>query len=266
MNQYKKILITGASTGLGKQLALEFAKRDQSEIWLIARSVDKLEEVVSEIKELGGKGHAVPCDVTKLDELEAACEKIWTESGGVDLVVANAGWSGNMRYPGDKNWSIARTVVDLNLRGSILTLEFFVQKMIQRGMNGHLVGVSSVAGFRGLPKSTVYSATKAGLITYLEALRISVGSYGIFVTDIRPGFVKTPLTDANHFPMPFILELEDAGNRMYGAIIAKRKRFTFPKRMALTGWVLKHTPNFLFDWMGAKAAQPFNKGSFDGAS
>lgn len=263
MNHYQKIVITGASTGLGKQLALEFARRDKAEIWLIARSQEKLDTAVDEITQLGGIGHPISCDVTKLDELEAACEKVWTESGGVDLVVANAGWSGNMRYPGEKNWSVAKTVVNLNLRGAILTLEYFAQKMIQAEVKGHLVGVSSVAGFRGLPKSTVYSATKAGLITYLEALRISVIGYGISVTDIRPGFVKTPLTDNNHFPMPFILELEDAGDRMYHAIVSKRKRFTFPKRMALTGWVLRHTPNFLFDWIGAKAAQPFNKGKFE---
>jgi len=264
MSHYKKIVITGASTGLGKQLAMEFAKRDHAEIWLIARSQDKLDAVVGEIASWGGIGHAIPCDVTQLDDLEIACEKIWTESGGVDLVVANAGWSGNMRYPGEKNWSIARTVVDLNLRGSILTLEYFAQKMIGEEIKGHLVGVSSVAGFRGLPKSTVYSATKAGLISYLEALRISVSAYGILVTDIRPGFVKTPLTDANHFPMPFILELEDAGNRMYRAIINQRKRFTFPKRMAFVGTILRNLPNFLFDWIGAKAAQPFNKGKFGG--
>ncbi|MCF7802093.1 MAG: SDR family NAD(P)-dependent oxidoreductase [Candidatus Marinimicrobia bacterium] len=265
MSHYQKILITGASTGLGKQLALEFARRDKAQIWLLARSADKLKAVADEIQSLGGIGHPIPCDVTRPDDLQVACEQIWSESGGVDLMVANAGWSGNMRYPGERNWSTARTVIDLNLRGAILTLEFFTRKMIEQG-HGHLVGISSVAGFRGLPKSSVYSATKAGLITYLEALRISVSGYGLFVTDIRPGFVKTPLTDNNHFPMPFLLELEDAGNRMYRAIIRRRKRFTFPKRMALTGWLLRHIPNFLFDWIGAKAARPFNKRTFSGES
>ncbi len=251
---YHKILITGSSTGLGKQLALEFARRDQAEIWLLARSADKLDEVAAEIKELGGVGHPVPCDVTKLAELKASCKQAWSGSGGLDLVIANAGWSGNMRYPGDNNWSIAKTVINLNLRGAILTLEFFAKKMIEQ-KHGHLVGVSSVAGFRGLPKSTVYSATKAGLITYLEALRLAVAGYGIAVTDIRPGFVKTPLTAGSRFPMPFLLELEDAGDRMYRAIVKHRKRFTFPRRMALTGVILRNMPNFIYDWLGAKAGR-----------
>jgi len=172
MNSYQKIMITGASSGIGRQLALDYG-RQGAEIWLLARSEDRLLKLAEELRKLDGQGHVLVCDATNEQVLLGALQFAQAASGGFDLVIVNAGWGGKMSYPSDRNIPVLNQALDLNLRAATQTLEFFARYMAE-ARHGHLVGISSVAGFRGLPASAAYSASKAGLITYLESLRFSL--------------------------------------------------------------------------------------------
>ncbi|NQT61788.1 MAG: SDR family NAD(P)-dependent oxidoreductase [Candidatus Marinimicrobia bacterium] len=242
-----KIFITGASTGIGRQLALDYGKAG-AELWLLARSERKLTDLAREIQKAGGQAHILICDATDEPVFLKALGIAQEESGGFDLVIANAGWGGRMQYPGDKNIEVLNQVIDLNFRAATQTLEFFAKFMVI-ARHGHLVGVSSIAGFRGAPSAAAYSATKAALISYLESLRFSLSPFGVFVTDIRPGFVRTPMTDRNVVPMPFLMEVDKASHKIRRAIARKRKRFTFPWQMAVFLHLVKAAPDFLYDWV-----------------
>ncbi|MCF7826959.1 MAG: SDR family NAD(P)-dependent oxidoreductase [Candidatus Marinimicrobia bacterium] len=248
-NLYSKIFITGASSGIGRQLALDYA-REGAELWLLARSELKLAELSREIQTLGGQAHILVCDATDEPSFLTALATAQEESTGFDLVIANAGWGGRMQYPGDKNIEVLNQVIDLNFRAATQTLEYYAKFMVM-AKQGHLVGVSSIAGFRGAPGGAAYSATKAALISYLESLRFSVSPFGVFVTDIRPGFVRTPMTAKNVVPMPFLMDVERASQKIRRAISRKRKRFAFPWQMAVLLHLIKAAPDFLYDWVAA---------------
>jgi len=243
----QNVLITGASTGIGRALALDYG-RQGARIWLLARSSDRLQVLAGEIRDAGGEATVLAGDLTDTDVMLKHLEQAEMESGGMDLVIANAGFSGRMRYPGADNVKIARHTLRLNFEAAVLCLEFFAQKMIPRH-RGILVGIGSIAGYRGLPGSAPYSSTKAALHTYLESLRFSMKPYGIQVTDIRPGFVATPLVAHNRQFMPFIMSAEAASVRIRKAIARRRKRFTFPWPMALVGHLIHALPDFVTDWL-----------------
>ncbi len=250
-NNYKKILITGASTGIGRQLALDYAKGGAA-LWLLARSESKLYDLAEEVRNAGGEAQILVCDATLEPVLMGALQFAQAASGGFDLVIVNAGWGGKMKYPGAKNIQVLNQVIDLNFKAATQTLEFFARHMVE-ARHGHLVGISSVAGFRGLPGGAAYSATKAGLITYLESLRFSLQPFGVKVTDIRPGFVRTPMTDQNKVPMPFLMEVDRASSKIIRAIARGRKRFTFPWQMAIFVHLMKALPDVLYDWAATKS-------------
>lgn len=246
-NSFQKIFITGASSGIGRQMALDYGEAG-ADLWLLARSESKLNILAADIQKAGGQAHVIVCDATHELSFLKALGNAQEESGGFDLVIANAGWGGKMKYPGDRNIEVLNQVIDLNFRAATQTLEFFAKFMVI-AKHGHLVGVSSIAGFRGAPSAAAYSATKAALITYLESLRFSVRPFGVFVTDIRPGFVRTPMTNRNVLPMPFLMEVDRASEKIRRAIGRRRKRFTFPWQMAVLLHLIKAAPDFLYDWV-----------------
>ena len=250
--KYKNILITGASTGIGHQLALDYGAGGAS-LWLLARTESKLLSLAEEISSSGGSAHILVCDATIEAKLLIALQQAQKESGGFDLVIANAGWGGKMKYPGDNNINVLNQVIDLNFRAATQTLEFFAKYMAEE-RHGHLVGVTSIAGFRGLPSSAAYSSTKAALSTYLESLRFSMRNFGVRVTDIRPGFVRTPITANNKIPMPFLMDVDLASIKIRRALDRGRRRFTFPWQMAIISHLLRAIPDFVYDWLAFKLA------------
>ena len=260
-SKYKKIFITGASTGIGRQLALDYGAEGAS-LWLLARSEAKLATLAEEIKTKGGSARILVCDATVENEYLKALALAQEESGGFDLVIANAGWGGKMTYPGENNIEVLNQVIDLNFKAATQALEYFARFMVMAG-KGHLVGVTSIAGFRGLPAGAAYSATKAALISYLESLRFSVQPFGVLVTDIRPGFVRTPLTVNNKVPMPFLMDVDRASVKIRRAIARGRKRFAFPWQMAILVHTAKALPDFIYDWIAAKS---FGKEAVSGRS
>jgi len=251
MSRFKKIFITGASTGIGRQLALDYGRQGAA-VWLLARSEDKLNSLAAEIQEAGGQAHVLVCDATKAQDLLDACQYAQEGSGGFDLVIANAGWGGKMSYPNDKNISVLDQVIALNYIAATHTLEYFAKFMAET-RHGHLVGITSIAGYRGMPSSAAYSSTKAALSTYLEALRFSMKHFGVRVTDIRPGFVRTPMTAKNKVPMPFIMDVDRATKKIRRAIERGSKRFTFPWQMAFLIHIVSAIPDFLYDWIAGLA-------------
>jgi short-subunit dehydrogenase len=223
-------MITGASSGLGRGLALALA-REGWRVGLLARRREHLDGLAREIEGLGGRAASLPVDVTQREALHAALRAGEEALGPPRLLVANAGISGTLG-PRVVDGQRMDRVLDVNLRGMIYAIEAVLPGMLERG-EGQLVGVSSLAGVRGLPAASVYSASKAAMDTFLEGLRVDLRGSGVTVTVIRPGFVKTPLTENVSHAMPFLMELDDAVEAMMKAIRKKRRLAAFPLPLAL---------------------------------
>jgi hypothetical protein len=142
--------------------------------------------------------------------------------------------------------------MDINVMGMVKTFQPFLAAMREEKW-GTLAGISSVAGFRGLPGASAYSASKAAAISYLESLRLELRGSGVEVVTICPGYIKTPMTDRNSYAMPFIMDVDVAAKRMAEVIECGRPFFVLPWQMNIVGWVMKLLPNSLYDRLFAKA-------------
>jgi short-subunit dehydrogenase len=238
-------VVTGASSGIGAALAKQLAARGL-EVWLCARRKELLDALVGEIEGQGGKAHALVLDVSHADQVTAAMTRLDAESGGIDLVVANAGVGGaNGAKPLSKSsWQEVRDFLQINLVGAAATLYPFIGPMLARG-HGHLVGVSSVAADVPTPRSAPYGASKAGLTFFLEAADMELRARGIDVTIIHPGFIKTPMTADIHEPMPFLMDVDKAAKIIDRAIQSRRRLVRLPWQMALVTGVGRRLPRWL---------------------
>jgi len=246
-------VITGASSGIGRSLAEKMA-RDGDIVVLVARRQDVLESIAEEIIKAGGKAYAFAVDVADREAVSVTFNTITETLGQIDTLVANAG-IGDATPADAFNSERVEQIIRVNLLGAIYCIEAVLPAM-QARRSGHIVGVGSLAGYRGLPGSGAYCASKAGLAALLESLRIELRPRGVEVSLICPGFVRTPLTDRNHFPMPFILELDDATNRMRRAIRRKRSEYAFPWPLAVPVRIARFIPNWLYDRaLGKQKAQ-----------
>ncbi len=225
----KVVMITGASSGIGRGLALELARRG-AKVGLIARRADLLSELVGEVEAAGSQALALPGDVQDANSMKAAVEKLEAELGPVDILIANAG-IGATRHAAEIDAAEIAKVMNVNVIGAANSVAAVVPSMVKR-RSGHLVAISSLAAYRGLPKSAAYCGSKAAVSAFFESLRLDLASLGIAVTIIHPGFIKTPLTSGRSAKLPFLLELDDAVNRMANAIEKRKKRFSFPWQLA----------------------------------
>ncbi len=241
--KYGTALVTGASSGLGRGLALWFAKRG-TRVFAAARRLDHLQSLAEEARAAGGTVEPVEMDVSRPDETMARIQQLDADCGGLDLVVANAGVgldTNGRRF----DWERAKKVLEVNVTGAAATLSAVLPKMVER-KRGHLVGVSSLAAFRGLPKNAAYSGSKAFLAIFMESLRVDLQGTGVRVTCIHPGFVKSAMTAPNRHPMPFLLETEDGAERMARAITRGVPVYTFPWQMAAVMRLVSALPDFLY--------------------
>lgn len=236
--------LTGASSGLGRALALRLAGRGYA-LGLAARRRERLEEVAAEIRAAGGEAEALPCDVSEREDVLAAVARCGERLGPPALLVANAGVSENTDVRQLDGREVER-VMRVNFLGAVWAVEAVLPGMLERG-RGHLVGVSSLAGFGGLPLTSAYSASKAALSNFFEGLRIDLRDSGVDVTVIHPGYVRTPMTERNRFPMPFLMELDDAVDRMERAIVERRRSVAFPWPLAALARVGRLFPRGLYD-------------------
>jgi short-subunit dehydrogenase len=204
-----RALVTGASSGIGAALARRLAARGL-EVWLAARRRSALDAEVAAIVAAGGRAHALELDVADADATVERLARLDEEAGGIDLVVANAGTAGDgLRRPGAQTWASSKQVIGVNLLGAIATLTPFIPRMIERGA-GQLVGVSSIAAHIVNPSGALYSASKAGLSTYLESIDIDLRPRGVAVTCVEPGFVDTAMAREHNDRLPLLLTTERA--------------------------------------------------------
>lgn len=236
--------ISGASSGLGAAIARRLAARGV-EVILSARRREPMEELAAAIRTAGGRARVEPLDVSDPAATVAALRRIDDEVGGIDLVIANAGIGGS-RWAGKLEWKDIEDTLSINVEGAAASLVALLPRMIERG-RGHLVGISSLAGYRGMPASAAYGASKAFLMVFLESLRMDLRDTGVSVTDVRPGFVRTPLTDRNRFHMPFLMEVDDAAARIVDGISRRQEVVAFPWPLALAVRISRLIPARLWD-------------------
>jgi short-subunit dehydrogenase len=241
---YRTALITGASSGLGRGLALWFARRG-TRVFAAARRKANLIALAEEARAAGTTIEPVELDVSRADETVERIRAIDAGCGGLDLVVANAGVGGQTNARRFE-WERARQILDVNVTGTAATLSAVLPQMVERKA-GHVVGISSLAAFRGLPKNAAYSGSKAFLRIFMESLRVDLRGTGVRVTCIYPGFVKSEMTATNKFPMPFLLETEDAVGRMGQAIARGESEVTFPWQISTAVRLMRAMPNPLFE-------------------
>ncbi len=240
----KVVMITGASSGIGRGLALNLAGRG-AVVGLLARRKEQLDEIVNEIQMNGGKATALPVDVQDEAAVRAAANQLRAELGPIDILIANAGIAGSSDVAQLKAADVAR-VINVNVLGVVNSVAAVIPEMIERG-SGQLVAISSLAAYRGLPKSAAYCASKAAVSAFFESLRLDLKPRGVDVTIIHPGFIKTPLTAGRQAQMPFLLELDEAVEKIVRAIEARRKSYAFPWQLATIVRLGMIMPNFLYD-------------------
>lgn len=247
------VFITGASSGIGAALAREFAARGAT-LGLVARSAEKLEALIDTLPGGRAKHFALPADVTKRGEIIRAAEEFEHLTGGATIVIANAGISHGVKTEYYEDLDVLEKVYRTNVFSMAYTFHPFIGPMKKRG-GGQLVGIGSVAGIRGLPGSEAYCASKSAVITYCESLRVELGKVGIRVTTVCPGFVRTPLTAANPYKMPFILEPEEFARQAVEVIMARKSYAVIPWQMGVLAKILRLLPNWLFDRILSKRKQ-----------
>ena len=245
----KVVLITGASSGIGRSLAVELGKRGAA-VGLVARRAESLNEVAREVESAGGRALALAADVTDAKAVRASAESLRAKFGAVDVLVANAGVGTLTDDYARLGEQVAETI-EINLHGAANSVAAVLPEMIQRG-SGQLVAISSLASYRGLPKSGAYCASKAAMNALFESLRLDLKGTGVIVTIIKPGFIKTPLTAGREAQMPYLMELDDATRKILRAIEARRTSYAFPWQLASLVRVGRLMPDALYDWVALR--------------
>ena len=243
-----KVVISGASSGIGLALARHYLERGAI-VAAFARRGELLQQLSAQFPD---KVFPYTLDVRDATAVAAAAADFMARAGVPDVVIANAGVSiGTLTRHAEDN-DVFRHVMDTNMLGAVQTFQPFIARMREVG-SGRLAGIASVAGFRGLPGAGAYSASKAALISYMESLRLEMHGSGVKVVTLCPGYIRTPMTDVNSYPMPFMLEVDDAARR-FARVIERGCAFkVVPWQMGLVGRVMRLLPNWLYDRLFAKA-------------
>ena len=242
-------MITGASSGIGKGLALAIAARG-GRLGLLARREDLLNEIVEEIRAQNGKAIAVSADVRDAKAVRAAADKIRAELGPIDVLIANAG-VGTSNHASQLNPDQVADVININVLGAVNSVSAVAPEMVER-KSGQLVAISSLAGYRGLPKSAAYCASKAALSSFFESLRIDLRGSGVTVNVIYPGFIKTPLTSGRSAKMPYLMELDEGVKKILNAIEKGKRSYAFPWQLATIVRSSLVMPAAVYDWIAAR--------------
>lgn len=245
-----RIFLTGASSGIGEALARHYAAKGAT-LGLVARRGDRLSALAAE---LPGSHSCYPLDVADAAAVQAAAADFIARHGCPDIVIANAGVSAGTLGDEASDLPAFRRIFETNVMGMAQTFQPFIAAMKARG-SGRLAGIASVAGIRGLPGAGAYSASKAASIVYLEALRVELHGSGVRVITIAPGYIATPMTAVNRYPMPFLMSADAAAWRFARAIERGTSYTVIPWQMGVAAKLLRLLPDPLFDALFARAGR-----------
>jgi NAD(P)-dependent dehydrogenase (short-subunit alcohol dehydrogenase family) len=248
------VFITGASSGIGAQFARLYASQGAT-LGLVARRGDALGVLVESLpKPAQGTHQVYALDVTQKNALQEAARSFLATVGVPQIVIANAGISRGTLTEFVEDIPVFEQIIATNLTATVTTFQPFIEPM--RAMPGaRLVGISSVAGVRGLPGASAYSASKAAVRSYCESLRIELAKTEIRVVTIAPGYIATPMTSQNPYPMPFLMPVERFVEQA-GAAIAKGVSYrVIPWPMRWVARLMHILPNRLFDRLAANAGR-----------
>mgnify|MGYP006106747027 CR=1 FL=1 len=236
----KSIWITGASSGIGKSLALKFAK----EGWQVAASARR-EDLLNQLSTSNKNITSFPLDVTDREKCKEVFEKIISTYQDIDICFFSTGtW--DPKKEKDIDIDQMKNVMEVNFFGTLNCIKV-VEKYLKEKKNGHISIVSSIAGYRGLPNSTGYGASKAALNNLAESLYFDFGRHNVRVSLISPGFIKTPMTDKNEFKMPFLKTPDFAANKIYNGLVnGSSFEIDFPKELTLILKILKILPDKIY--------------------
>ena len=238
-----KVFITGASSGIGQALAREYATQGAI-LGLVARR----EPLLNALKQtLNTECSVYPLDVRDQEALQKAAHDFITKYGIPDVVIANAGVSAGTLTEHKADTATFKALMDINVIGMVNTFQPFMAGM-KKTRQGRLVGIASIAGVRGLPGAGAYSASKAAAIAYLESLRVEMSKEGVSVTTIAPGYIKTPMTDINQYPMPFLMDADIAAKKFARAIAQKKRFVVIPWQMGWLAKFMRILPPWLWDF------------------
>ena len=246
------VFITGASSGIGQALALRFHRAG----WRLALVARRSGEVQAWLQTEGidaATSGVYAADVRDVAAIVAAGQACIAAQGVPDVVIANAGISIGMDTAIAADLEVMRATYETNNLGVAATFHPFIAPMRLRG-SGTLVGVGSVGGIRGMPGHGAYCSSKAAVISYCESLRGELRSEGLRVVTLVPGYIDTPLTRANRYPMPFLMQPAAFADRAYAAIVAGASYRVIPWQMGVVAKLLRLLPNRLFD--AALAGRP----------
>ncbi|WLI89697.1 SDR family oxidoreductase [Massilia sp. R2A-15] len=239
----KRVFITGASSGLGAALAREYAAQGAT-LGLLARRRGALEELAASLP--NPERHRVyEADVTDRAALAAAAADFIASVGGADIVIANAGVSAGTLTEHAEDLAVFDTILATNVSATVATFAPFIAGMKTHG--GTLVGIGSVAGIRGLPGAGAYSASKAAVLSYCESLRLELKPHGVRVVTIAPGYIDTPMTQNNPYPMPFLMPAARFAEKAAAAIAAGDSYRVIPWQMGVVAKLLRALPNAVYD-------------------
>ncbi len=248
----KIVFITGASSGIGSEIARQLAKKGAT-LGLLARRAQMLDALASEVTQNGGVAQAFAADVTDETAVRRAAQSLRDEFGRIDVLIANAGIGGAAVHAKNLNPQNFAQVVNVNLLGAVHAVAAVLPEMLARD-SGQLVAISSLAAYRGLPKSASYCASKAAMTALFESLRVDLRGTGVAVTTVHPGFIKTPLTGGRAAKMPFLMELDQGAAKIISIIEQKKRSAAFPFPLSTFVRAGQLFPAWLYDYIAARSS------------
>jgi len=250
----QKIWITGASSGLGRSLALTLAAQG-NQVIVSARSRDELEKLAGQSDNIT----ALACDITSVDSVQAAAARIFESCGSLDQVILNAGSCEYLDFP-HPDWEALRRVMEINYFGSANCVRAALPLLRQSELaRPHLVVIASQVTAAPFARAEAYGASKAALQYFCASLRIDLACENIDVTVVNPGFVDTPLTRKNDFPMPFLMDVDQAAKRIVKNIGSRPRSYSFPRRLSALLLLSKLMPGYWQKSMAPKEPEPNNE-------
>ena len=257
----KRVFITGASSGLGAALAARYAAQG-AVLGLAARRQDLLQSLAASLP-YPERHRIYPLDVTDHEALRTAAADFIHAFGGVDVVIANAGISQGTLTEFMEDLPVFERIIATNVTATVATFTPFLPTMKRQAAAGsrdcRLVGIASVSGIRGLPGAGGYCASKAAVISYCESLRVELRASGIKVVTIAPGYIDTPMTQVNAYPMPFLMPALRFADKAVSTIAAGTSYRVIPWQMGLVAKLLRALPNWLYDAAFARAPHKARK-------